>query len=319
MRRRRSAASAKRENSTERDHGSRASRIPVSRRNTSRKSCADPQPFRRRAGQVNAYEGAWGVLDANGKRVMMAVQAGEKTYQDFQLEVQNPGGHSSRPVKSNAIYQLAGALTRIEHYDFPIQLNETTRAYFSRMAGIVGGETGAAMTRLVADPTDAAAGAKVAEDPGSNGMLRTTCVATMLEGGHAPNALPQRARANVNCRVYPGESMESVRQTLERVVADAEVEVTTKEISGPLPVVPPLTRDIMAPIEKVSAQLYPGVPVIPILQPGGPTDGSSVPRAFRRMESTGCSWIQTWAAFTDSMSGCACSLCTTAATSFTNS
>jgi acetylornithine deacetylase/succinyl-diaminopimelate desuccinylase-like protein len=217
-------------------------------------------------------EGAWGVLDATGKRVMMGVQAGEKTSQDFRLEVLNPGGHSSRPVKNNAIYHLAGALTRIEHYDFPIQLNDTTRAYFSRMASIVGGENGAAMTRLVADPSDAAAGNTVAADPTWNGMLRTTCVATMLDAGHATNALPQRARANVNCRVYPGQSLESVRQTLEGVVADPEVKVTTLAVRGPASVAPPLTREIMAPIEKVSARIYPGVPVIPLLQPGA-TDG----------------------------------------------
>jgi acetylornithine deacetylase/succinyl-diaminopimelate desuccinylase-like protein len=217
-------------------------------------------------------EGAWGMLDASGKRVMMGVQAGEKTSQNFRLEVTNPGGHSSRPVKNNAIYHLAGALTRIEHYDFPIELNDTTRTYFSRMAGIVGGETGAAMTKLVADPADAAAAAKVAEDPTWNGMLRTTCVATTLDGGHATNALPQRARANINCRIYPGESGESVRQTLEKVVADREVKVSTLETRGPPSVVPPLTREIMAPVEKVSARFYPGVPVIPLLQPGA-TDG----------------------------------------------
>ncbi|HKU16043.1 MAG TPA: M20/M25/M40 family metallo-hydrolase [Steroidobacteraceae bacterium] len=217
-------------------------------------------------------EGAWGMLDASGKRVMMGVQAGEKTSQNFALEVQNPGGHSSRPVKNNAIYHLAGALTRIEQYDFPVKLNDTTRIYFSRMATIVGGDVGAAMAKLVADPADAAAGAKVAEDPTYNGMLRTTCVATMLNAGHATNALPQRARANVNCRIYPGEPVESVRQTLEKVVADPEVKVSIPETRGPASVVPPLTREIMGPIEKVSARFYPGVPVIPILQPGA-TDG----------------------------------------------
>jgi acetylornithine deacetylase/succinyl-diaminopimelate desuccinylase-like protein len=217
-------------------------------------------------------EGAWGMLDASGKRVMMGVQAGEKTSQNFRLEVTNPGGHSSRPVKNNAIYHLAGALTRIENYEFPIKLNDTTRTYFTRMAGIVGGEAGAAMTELVADPTDAAAVARVTEDPTWNGMLHTTCVATTLDAGHATNALPQRARANVNCRIYPGESAESVRQALEHVVADPEVKVSTLETRGPTAVVPPLTRDIMGPIEKVSARFYPGVPVIPLLQPGA-TDG----------------------------------------------
>jgi acetylornithine deacetylase/succinyl-diaminopimelate desuccinylase-like protein len=217
-------------------------------------------------------EGAWGMLDASGRRVMLGVQAGEKTSQNFRLEVTNPGGHSSRPVKNNAIYHLAGALTRIEHYDFPVKLNDTTRTYFTRMAGIVGGETGAAMTKLVADPTDAAAVARVSEDPTWNGMLRTTCVATTLDAGHATNALPQRARANVNCRIYPGESPESVRQTLERVAADPQLKVATLETRGPPAVVPPMTREIMGPIEKVSARFYPGVPVIPLLQPGA-TDG----------------------------------------------
>ncbi len=217
-------------------------------------------------------EGAWGMLDGSGKRVMMGVQAGEKTSQNFRLEVQNPGGHSSRPVKDNAIYRLAGALTRIEHYAFPIKLNDTTRVYFSRMAGIVGGELGAAMTKVVADPNDAAAVAKVTEDPTWNGMLHTTCVATTLDAGHATNALPQRARANVNCRIYPGESVESVRQALEKAAADSAVKVSTLETRGPPSVVPPLTREIMGPIEKVSARIYPGVPVIPLLQPGA-TDG----------------------------------------------
>ncbi len=217
-------------------------------------------------------EGAWGMLDESGKRVMMGVQAGEKTSQNFRLEVTNPGGHSSRPEKNNAIYHLAAALTRIEHYDFPIKLNDTTRTYFTRMASIVGGETGAAMTKLVADPTDAAAIAKVTEDPTFNGMLHTTCVATTLDAGHATNALPQRARANVNCRIYPGESVDSVLQVLQKVVDDPEVEASTLETRGPPSVVPPLTREIMGPIEKVSARFYPNVPVIPLLQPGA-TDG----------------------------------------------
>ena len=217
-------------------------------------------------------EGAWGMLDESGKRVMMGIQAGEKTSQNFRLEVTNPGGHSSRPVRNNAIYHLAGALTRIEHYDFPIKLNDTTRTYFSRMSGIIGGEMGAAMTKLVADPTDAAAIAKVTADPTWNGMLHTTCVATILDAGHATNALPQRARANVNCRIYPGEPIESVRQALEKAAADPEVKVSTLETRGPPSVVPPLTREIMGPIEKVSARFYPNVPVIPLLQPGA-TDG----------------------------------------------
>lgn len=217
-------------------------------------------------------EGAWGVLDANAHRVVMTIQAGEKASQNYQLEVTNPGGHSSRPVKNNAIYHLAGGLTRISNYEFPVQLNDTTRVYFERMSRIVGGESGAAMQALVKDPSDAQAISVVTRDPTWNGMLRTTCVATMLDGGHATNALPQRARANINCRVYPGVSLESVRQTLADVVADPEVKVTMLEQRGPASAPPPLTPAIMKLIEDLNAKYYPGVPLVPILQPGG-TDG----------------------------------------------
>ena len=217
-------------------------------------------------------EGAWGVLDAHGKRVIMTVQAGEKTSQNYQLEVTNPGGHSSRPVKDNAIYHLAAGLTRISGYEFPIQLNDTTRTYFTRMSGVVGGDMGAAMLALVKDPTDARAIATVTQDSGYNAILHTTCVATMLDAGHATNALPQRARANINCRVYPGVSLESVRQTLADVVADKAINVTMLvKRNEPVPP-PPLTREIMQPFEQLSAKYFPGVPVIPILQAGG-TDG----------------------------------------------
>src|SRR6185437_13090102 len=178
-------------------------------------------------------EFAYGVLDAQGHRVVMEIEAGEKTDQDYRLEVVNPGGHSSRPVKDNAIYHLAAGLTRIGDYVFPVQLNEVTRTYFSRMSAIVGGEMGAAMKALVEDAADAKAAAVVSQDPRLNAMLRTTCVATLLIAGHATNALPQRARANINCRIFPGVAIEAVRQTLERVVADAAVSVTTVEPSDP--------------------------------------------------------------------------------------
>ena len=217
-------------------------------------------------------EGAWGVLDADAHRVIMTIQAGEKASQNYQLEVTNPGGHSSRPVKNNAIYHLAGALTRISNYEFPIQLNDTTRVYFERMSHIVGGESGAAMQALLKDSTDAKAAAVVARDPTWNGMLRTTCVATMLDGGHATNALPQRARANINCRVYPGVSLDAVQKTLADVVGDPDVKVTMLEQRGPASAPPPLTAAIMKPIDDLNAKYYPGVPLVPILQPGG-TDG----------------------------------------------
>ena len=217
-------------------------------------------------------EGAWGTLDEKGNKVMMTVQAGEKASQNYQLEVRNPGGHSSRPVKDNAIYHLAAGMTRLSSYEFPIRLNDATREYFTRMADIKGGELGAAMRALVKDPTDANAVATVTADPTYNAMLRTTCVATTLDGGHATNALPQRARANVNCRIYPDQTFEDVRQDLERAIADPAVKVTTLEIRGPMAKAPPLTPQIMKPIEKVAAKIYPGVPVLPLFQAGA-TDG----------------------------------------------
>ena len=222
-------------------------------------------------------EGAAGELDVQGRRVLLQVQAGEKTAQNFRFEVTNHGGHSSRPVKDNAIYHLAAALIKISSHDFPSQFTDGNRAYFTGMAKIQAakGETAIAnaMTALVGDPSDAKSIALVsAKDPGWNATLRTTCVATMLDGGHATNALPQRARANVNCRIFPGVTADSVRQQLEEWVADDAVKVTTLETRGPSSPPPPLTTAIMAPLEKLAAQFWPGVPVVPILQPGA-TDG----------------------------------------------
>ncbi len=222
-------------------------------------------------------EGARGELDAAGKRVALEIQAGEKTAQNYRLEVTNSGGHSSLPVKDNAIYQLAGALKKIEAYTFPAQFTDANRAYFSGMAKIQAarGETAIAnaMQALVRNPADAQAITLVSEkDPGWNATLRTTCVATMLDAGHATNALPQRARANINCRIFPGVTPESVRNKLEELVADPAVHVSTLEIRGPSSPPPPLNRAILAPFEKLAAQFWPGVPVLPILQPGA-TDG----------------------------------------------
>ena len=217
-------------------------------------------------------EGAWGKLDPQGNKVMMTIQAGEKASQNYRLEVTNPGGHSSRPVKDNAIYHLAGALTRVSALEFPVQLNDTTRVYFDRMGDILGGDMGTAMKALVRNPADATALATVIADPVNNAMLRTTCVATVLEGGHATNALPQRARANVNCRIYPGSSVEDVRLALQKTIDDPAVSVTTLEIRGPLAKTPPLTPAIMAAVEETSRKIYPGVPLVPIFQAGA-TDG----------------------------------------------
>lgn len=222
-------------------------------------------------------EGGWGELDAGGHRVSLDVEAGEKYPQNYRLEVTNPGGHSSRPVKDNAIYHLAAALTRIGAYDFPVQFNDANRAYFAGMAQIQAAKGEAAvaeaMRAFLSDPGDARAVALVAsKDPSWNATLRTTCVATMLDAGHATNALPQRARANINCRIFPGVSVESVRAKLEELVADPAVKVTTLETRGPQPPAPPLTPAVLGPIEKLTAEFWPGVPVLPILQAGA-TDG----------------------------------------------
>jgi acetylornithine deacetylase/succinyl-diaminopimelate desuccinylase-like protein len=217
-------------------------------------------------------EGAGGRLDDAGNRVSLGVQAGEKVYQDYTLEVTNKGGHSSAPVRDNAIYHLSAGLARLADYDFPVKLNDAVKANFERMAVIEGGSAGAAMAAVAKNPNNAAAVATVARDPGRNSMMRTTCVATMVNAGHAPNALPQRARANVNCRILPGESVEATRQTLEKVFADQAVKVTT--VGEPSPVSPPpaLGKEIMGPIEQVSAKLWPGVPVVPVMATGA-TDG----------------------------------------------
>jgi len=222
-------------------------------------------------------EGAWGELDVSGQRVVHQVEAGEKFPQNYRFEVTNPGGHSSRPVKDNAIYHLAAALTRISAYDFPVQFNDANRAYFTGMAKIQAAkgasEVANAMNAFLRDPNDASALALVtSKDPSWNATLRTTCVATMLDAGHATNALPQRARANVNCRIFPGTSPETVRAKLEELVADPAVKVTALETRGPTAVSPPLTPAILGPIEKLTAEFWPGVPVLPILQAGA-TDG----------------------------------------------
>jgi acetylornithine deacetylase/succinyl-diaminopimelate desuccinylase-like protein len=219
-------------------------------------------------------EGAGGRLDASGKPIALNIEAGEKFPQDYKLEVTNPGGHSSRPTKDNAIYHLAGALLRISQYEFPIEFTDASKTYFTRMAPIVGGEMGAAMLALVKDPKDAKAAAIVETDPGYNGMLHTTCVATMLSGGHATNALPQRADANINCRIFPGTTVDEVNAKLVELAADPKVSVTTlNHRSEVTKAPPPLTPEIMGPIETMAGKIWPGVPIIPVLTAGA-TDGA---------------------------------------------
>ncbi len=221
-------------------------------------------------------EGAGGQLDEHGKRIAHTIEAGEKTSQSFTLEVTNPGGHSSRPVPDNAIYRLADALEKIRAYEFPVMLNDANRGYLTQMAKVVGGEQGAAMSAIVANPADAKADAILSKDPSLHTMLRTTCVATMLSAGHAQNALPQRATANINCRIFPGVAREAVRAKLIEIIADPQVSVSKTSIvraesETPAPA-PPLTPRVLGPIEKLTAQMWPGVPVVPILQAGA-TDG----------------------------------------------
>jgi acetylornithine deacetylase/succinyl-diaminopimelate desuccinylase-like protein len=222
-------------------------------------------------------EGAGGQLDDHGKRIAHTIEAGEKTSQSFTLEVTNPGGHSSRPVPDNAIYRLADAIEKIRAYEFPVMINDANGGYLSKMAKVVGGEQGAAMTALMANPKDAKADAILSKDPGLHTMLRTTCVATMLSAGHAQNALPQRATANINCRIFPGVSRDAVRDKLIDLINDPQVSVSKTAVAGlrgEAPA-PPLTPKVLGPIEKVSAEMWPGIPVVPILQAGA-TDGKAL-------------------------------------------
>ena len=215
-------------------------------------------------------EGGGGAMQ-DGRRISNAVQASEKVYQSFVLEVTNPGGHSSLPVRENAIYRLADALTRIRDYDFPVALNEVTRVYFERSATIEQGEVATAMRGVLAAPPEPAAVAYLSRIPFYNSRLRTTCVATMLQGGHAENALPQRARATVNCRVLPGEPIDGVRDALEDAIDDEQVALTPVAESTPSPP-SPLTAEVLDPIERITEELWPGVPVLPTMSTGA-TDG----------------------------------------------
>jgi acetylornithine deacetylase/succinyl-diaminopimelate desuccinylase-like protein len=216
-------------------------------------------------------EGGGGQIK-DGRRVLNEVQAAEKHYATYRIEATNKGGHSSLPVKDNAIYRLASALGKLAAYDFPVRLTEVTTAFFQRTAAIVGGQAGADMKAVVggAKP-DPMAVERLARTALYNAMLRTTCVATMLEGGHAENALPQMARATVNCRVIPGEDPADVQRTLERVVDDSTLTVTAVTDYPPSPV-SPLRSDLLKIVERVTDEVWPGVPVVPVMSTGG-TDG----------------------------------------------
>jgi acetylornithine deacetylase/succinyl-diaminopimelate desuccinylase-like protein len=214
------------------------------------------------------------------KRVLAAIQASEKVYADFQLESLNPGGHSSVPSSDNAIYHLAGALTRLQTFSFPVQINEITRNYFERTADLTSGQVAADLRAAAKQPPNAPAVERLSAMPYYNALLRTTCVATLLSGGHAPNALPQTARANVNCRIFPGEDPERVRQTLERIVADPKVAVTVvpqRAADGtlvPLVAVPPspLLPELTLAMDKTIHAMWGNLPVVATMSTGA-TDG----------------------------------------------
>ena len=212
----------------------------------------------------------------NGKKSMVAIQASEKLYQDFELKVTNPGGHSSLPVPDNAIYELAEGLTRLEHYKFPFELNDVTRSYLDHMSTIVGGDLGADMKAVLKDPPDAGAIERLSQRPFYNGITHTTCVATRLDAGHANNALPQMARANVNCRILPSHSVEETQATLVKVLDDPKISVTPVLIGALVAQKnppSPLRPDVMGALDKVTQEMWPGVPVVPVMETGA-SDGA---------------------------------------------
>lgn len=219
---------------------------------------------------LNADSGGGTLDDDTGKPLFYNLQAAEKTYADFTLTVRNPGGHSSLPRPDNAIYELAAALGKVQAYHFPVQSNEITLASFAEAGKTTPGELGAAMKKFAADPKDASAAATIAANPSYVGQLRTTCVATGLAGGHANNALPQTATANINCRIFPGVKVDDVRATLQQVVGSGvEVKELGKAMSSDAS---PLRADVVDAVTRTVHKLRPGVPVVPN-QASGATDG----------------------------------------------
>jgi acetylornithine deacetylase/succinyl-diaminopimelate desuccinylase-like protein len=216
-------------------------------------------------------EGAGGLLSEDGKPLALQVQAGEKIHQVFTLEVTNPGGHSSRPVPDNAIYRVMAATQKVSQISFPVQVTPVVREYFRITGPMLGGEIGGAMSAVAKDPGDQTALATLMKDPSYNAQVHTTCVATQLEGGHAPNALPQRAKATLSCRVMQGTSAEVVKDTLEKAIGDPEVKVAIERRRDGSSA-PELTDEIMKPVKDMAKKLWPGVPVAPLMTAGA-TDG----------------------------------------------
>lgn len=226
-------------------------------------------------------EGGGGRTDGKGKLLVQTLQVGEKVYQDFTLTATNPGGHSSQPEPRNAIYEMARALDRISAHKFPIEFSDTTRAFFAKAGAMRPDDTGKAMIALTRDINDSAALAVVEQDKAMNALLRTTCVATLIDGGHALNALPQRVEANVNCRIFPGHSPAEIKDALTRVIANDQIKIAYQREDKPLASPPLLSPKIVGPVEKLAAKYFPGVPVIPAMSTGATdavyTGGAGIP------------------------------------------
>ena len=221
------------------------------------------------AEMVLNIDGGGGVLDeATGAPEYFTWQGAEKTYADFRLVVTSPGGHSSAPRRDNAINQLAAALVRIGHYQFKPELNALTRAYFVKAAGLEEPGIGAAMRAFAANPADAKATATLTANPATIGKIGTTCVATMISGGHAQNALPQRAEANVNCRIFPGHKPAEIMAELRRVASEPAVNIADVTEGSVANDASPMRPDFVAAVTKAAAEVYPGVPVFPSMASG---------------------------------------------------
>ena len=218
-------------------------------------------------------EGGGGELDPDGRKVAVTVMAAEKTSANFTLEVTGPGGHSSKPRPENAIVILGQALGRLGGLSFPTQFNDFNRAYLTAIAPRVDAETGAAIRTLLADPQNPAANAVIDRSVSRRAMLRTTCIPTLVEGGHASNAQPQRARATINCRLLPGSPLAPVEAAMVQAIGDPRVKVTGPPPSPPRQPPPPLTPQVMESIRAVAAKVHPGVPVTPMQETFGTDSG----------------------------------------------
>ena len=217
-------------------------------------------------------EGGGGDTDGKGNLVAQSIQVGEKLYQDYKLTATNPGGHSSTPVRENAIYSMSAALLKIADHEFPMEFSDTTRAFFSKAGAARTDDIGKAMVALVKNPDDAEAQKLVNTDRFFHSALRTTCVATMIQGGHAVNALPQSVEANVNCRIFPGHDPVAIMGELTSVIGDPKIAIRRAREDKPIAKAPPLDPKIIGPMETLAAKYFPGVPVIPAMSTGA-TDG----------------------------------------------